>query len=114
MSGLAFRQNQISRYIPIYIKDYEEAFHFIPPFLCASKSNGYQVPTQLRELICHMTGDSTNQDMSQKLDFFLQKLKSQADNIENGVHKQCFKHQCLQVGSVILLGVTRFLRSLKN
>ncbi|XP_066929848.1 uncharacterized protein [Clytia hemisphaerica] len=97
LSGLAFRHNKISRYIPIYIKDYEQIFNFIPPFLCASKSNGFQVPMQLRELIHHMTGDSTtNRELSLKLDFFLQKLKSQADHIENGLHKQCFSHQCLQ------------------
>ena len=54
LSGLAFHQNEASRYIPIYVDQYKDIFDFIPPFLCASKIPGFQIPFELDRLIGFM------------------------------------------------------------
>jgi len=116
LSGLAFRQNEASRYIPVYIKEYKQIFSHIPPFLCASKLCGFQVPDKLKDLIRYVkqisetSQDPEAKDKKEKLEFFVQKLKSQAKTMYGDTHKNCYKQQCCQVRNLNPLTAKDFFK----
>ena len=99
MSGLAFHQNEAaSRYIPIYFNEYKEIFDFIPPFLCANQLSGFRIPIELNKLIGFVKQTPIGEtEMSQKVRFFVEKLKKQVTSLKMDSHTKCFKRQCTKV-----------------
>ena len=99
MSGLAFQQNQSSRYIPIYLKDFKQILPSIPLFLVAGQSSGYRVPHQIKELVAHLKrfDEILPKERINKLNFFVDRIKMQSSKFCKQKHDRCCKERCLRV-----------------
>ncbi|XP_057296786.1 uncharacterized protein LOC130625701 [Hydractinia symbiolongicarpus] len=109
IGGLAFHQNDSSRYIPIYLSSYKEAVKFIPSFVNASMSFGYQVPKDIKKLLLRITSEKqlqTTADRTAKDKFFINKMENQRKKIMKEQHLNCIKEYCTKGmchGSVVNL-----------
>ena len=109
---MAFRENECSRYIPIYFKDYGDIIKEIPTFLSASTNCGYKVPNQIKDLVKYMKQVSiltVDKNTNQKLNFFLEKIKSQAKSMLFDKHITCCQGQCLQVSYIFLVRASSYV-----
>ena len=99
LSGLAFQQNQSSRYIPIYLTDFKHILPSIPLFLVAGQSNGYRVPHQIKELVAKLKrfDEPLSKERLDKLNFFIDRLKTQSHKFFKQKHERCCKERCTKV-----------------
>ncbi|XP_057313714.1 uncharacterized protein LOC130655029 [Hydractinia symbiolongicarpus] len=99
ISGLAYHQNDSSRYIPLYLTSYEKALSLMPSFFIGSHNFGYKLPKDITKLLRHLlhsTDLSNSKDMAAKLEYFTNKTKATCKRIEAKHHYCCCKEDCMK------------------
>ncbi|XP_057290655.1 uncharacterized protein LOC130613323 [Hydractinia symbiolongicarpus] len=97
IGGMAFHQNDSSRYIPMYLSSYKEAVKIIPSFLNASTSFGYQLPQDMKKLLSRITSKKQLQATSERIakdKFFFNKMYEHRKKISAKEHPHCIKEYC--------------------
>ncbi|XP_057317192.1 uncharacterized protein LOC130662360 isoform X2 [Hydractinia symbiolongicarpus] len=97
IGGLAFHQNDSSRYIPMYLSSYKESVNIIPSFLNASTSFGYQLPQNIKKLLLRITSEEQLQATSERMvkdEFFINKMNEHSKKIIAKEHPHCIKDYC--------------------
>ncbi|XP_057314130.1 uncharacterized protein LOC130655397 isoform X2 [Hydractinia symbiolongicarpus] len=97
ISGLAYHQNDSSRYIPLYLTSYEKALSLMPSFLIATQDMGFQIPRELSQLMRRLLGStvpSKTKEQLVKMNFFINKMKTACKKIECEKHTTCSQDNC--------------------
>lgn len=97
ISGLAYHQNDSSRYIPLYLTSYEKALSLMPSFLIATQDMGFQIPRELPQLIRRLLGStipSKTKEQIVKMNFFINRMKTAFKKIECEKHTTCSEDNC--------------------
>ena len=103
LGGLAYNENDASRYIPVYLSSYRDIVQSLPSFLNATATFGYQIPKDLEQLIKRIyKRDITNilassKERHLKDKFFISKMKEQAKKILEKRHAHCLSENCIKV-----------------
>ncbi|XP_057289970.1 uncharacterized protein LOC130612641 [Hydractinia symbiolongicarpus] len=109
IGGLAFHQNDSSRYIPMYLSSYKESVNIIPSFLNASTSFGYQLPQDMKKLLLRITTEEQFQATSERTvkdEFFINRMNEHRRKIITKEHPHCIKEYCTKgtnYGSIVNL-----------
>lgn len=99
LSGLAFYQNDCSRYLPLYLTPYEKVVDFLPSFLNSSTTFGYQLPKDVQKLIRRLTGKKklkVTPERSAKDKYFLERMESKLISICENQHPHCTRENCIK------------------
>ncbi|XP_057289448.1 uncharacterized protein LOC130612168 [Hydractinia symbiolongicarpus] len=97
IGGMAFHQNDSSRYIPMYLSSYKESVKTIPSFLNASTSFGYQLPQDIKKLLSRITSKKQLQATGERIakdQFFIKKMNEHRKKILEKQHPHCIKEYC--------------------
>ncbi|XP_057289550.1 uncharacterized protein LOC130612263 [Hydractinia symbiolongicarpus] len=109
IGGMAFHENDCSRYIPIYLTSYQEAVSILPSFLNASQTFGYRLPDDISKLIQNLTNrDSmlSSTERETKDNFFIRKMMDNRKKMLALEHSNCIQEYCTKGtsrGSVVNL-----------
>ena len=95
-----------SRYIPLYLKQYKDIVEHIPRFLSATTNCGYRIPDQIKKLLEHVKETEElvieTTEVEHKMNFFLERLKTQVKNLLTGPHLNCCQGECSKVRNYFL------------
>ncbi|XP_057313759.1 uncharacterized protein LOC130655075 [Hydractinia symbiolongicarpus] len=97
LSGLAFHQNDCSRYLPLYLTSYEKVVDLLPSFLNSSTTFGYQLPKDVQKLIRRFTGKKklkVTPERAAKDKYFLERMESRLISICENQHPHCTRENC--------------------
>ena len=101
ITGLAFHNNDGSRYVPLYLNTYAESMDLLPPFLIASTNPGYQIPKEIHELLEFLLKSDDallhSDDLNVKRTFFENRMGSLYTQIIKDSHPGCHKEYCIKV-----------------
>lgn len=99
ITGALFHQNDVHKFIPIYLSSYKQTINYFPSFLLDAKQDGYQIPYDFNKIVTSLSPNVDNKTLKKKKEnncIIFNRMESLSKQYLQDLHDVCYSDNCVK------------------